>query len=374
VRVAQVVTLASGSGAFGGPLSVAREQSIELARRGHDVTIIAGWDGSGVIDTGSADVEVRLCQVRRTVPGLGFSGLTAPGLLRALGPRAEPYDIVHIHLARDLITLSAGLHARRLRLPYVSQTHGMIGPDRRLRARLADAVAVRRVLRDALAVFALTEAERQALDVVVGTGARIEILRNGIALVGVRDSSVPAAPPDVLFCARLHPRKRISAFLDMATQLVGRGLNARFSVVGPDGGDEGLLRERLVALGLQRHVTYEGALPPSSVGARLRCAAVYVLPSFDEPFPMTVLEAMAQGTPVVLTDRCSIAGDLARRGAALVTDGSANQLAEAVAEILLNPARGAELASAGTAAIRDAYGIGAVADRLEEVYARAAVR
>ncbi|MCZ0990571.1 glycosyltransferase [Streptomyces diastatochromogenes] len=96
---------------------------------------------------------------------------------------------------------------------------------------------------------------------------------------------------------------------------------ARFTLYGPDDGSLPAVR-RLIADGLTDVVHYGGALDPADAREAYRTAAVHVLASVNEPFGMTVIEAMAAGTPVVLTDTCGIADELARRGAAVVTDGT----------------------------------------------------
>ncbi len=112
-------------------------------------------------------------------------------------------------------------------------------------------------------------------------------------------------------------------------------------------------------------------MAPEHVRERLAKATVFVLPSVDEPFPMTVLEALSVGTPTVVTDSCHIAADLEARGAVAVSTAPASQLAEAVFDLLNDPGRRALMGDAGRAAIRDAYGIGPVVDELEIAYAAA---
>jgi glycosyltransferase involved in cell wall biosynthesis len=370
MKIAHVVTLVSADGAYGGPLSVASSQVGELCRRGHQLTLYAGWDGQGRVSL-PPEVDVRLHRAYRLVSGVGVSGLLAPALFADLALRIKSHDVVHLHLGRDPISASSSLMPLLRRVPYVTQTHGMVAVDPRIRARAVDALITRRVLRGASRVFALTEEEQAALTAVAGTLA-IAALPNGVFVE--RDqrwkSTISAHPPEVLFCARLHPRKRVLAFAEMAAELVDRGVDAVFTVVGPDGGDLAALREFVTIHGLQQRITYEGPVEPSRVRARLERATVFVLPSVDEPFPMTVLEALSSGTPTVVTDSCHIAGDLARRGAVAVSGSSPMQLADVVHGLLGNPERQAELRTAGFEALGDAYGIESVVDNLEASYAR----
>jgi len=72
-------------------------------------------------------------------------------------------------------------------------------------------------------------------------------------------------------------------------------------------------------------------------------AAVYVLPSVDEPYPMTVLEAMACGRPVVVTDSCGLASLVSRSGSGVVTAPGAPAVGTAVGQLLGDPERRREM-------------------------------
>jgi glycosyltransferase involved in cell wall biosynthesis len=212
--------------------------------------------------------------------------------------------------------------ARARRVPYVVQTHGMIQPDPRLKARVLDAIGMRRLLMAARRRFVLTHHEHDDLIEVLRASVPCERLQNGVPEARDEPRVDRGAGREVLFCARLHRRKRPVAFVDMADELVSRGVSATFPLVGPDGGELSAVEGAIVAAGLQKVVHYEGALDHAAVPARMRRADVYVLPSINEPFPMSLLEALSLGVPSVRTDTCDIADLLIEYNAALVTDGS----------------------------------------------------
>ena len=106
--------------------------------------------------------------------------------------------------------------------------------------------------------------------------------------------------------------------------------------MGADEGDLAEFLEFVESKGWSERIRYEGAVEPARVREKLAQATVFVLPSVDEPFPMTVLEALSVGTPTVVTDSCDIAADLAERGAVSVSAPPAAALADAVLELLNN--------------------------------------
>ncbi|MFI8965425.1 glycosyltransferase [Streptomyces sp. NPDC053493] len=367
MRIVHVVTLVSDDGAYGGPTSVATGQLEECAARGHEVTLVSLWRGRSRAPKTIGAVPLRTRPARSLLPGR-FTGLMHPLLVKDLWHAMGRADVVHIHAGRDLVSLTALAVAALRRKRFLAQTHGMVEPRRALVARVFDSLYLP-LLRRARGCLVLTERERRSLAEVVG--------RRGPALVnlpnGVRPARGGAAeqrqrPREVLFLARLHPRKRPDAFVEMAALVHRRVPDARFMLYGADEGLLPTVRRLIDARGLRGVVSYGGALEYAEAVRAYAKAAVYVLPSVDEPFPMTVLEAMTAGTPVVCTDTCGMAEELARREAAVVTDGSPRAMADAVCELLLDEGRRAALVTAGHRAVEEAFSIHAVTDRLEEMY------
>lgn len=362
MRIVQTVTLASEDGAFGGPLAVAVAQCRELARRGHDVTLLAAWDGK--VSLTIPGVRVVLSRGQR-IPRTGFSGVRAPALLTWLNKNRHEIDLVHVHAGRHALDLELALRSRQLRIPYILQTHGMVMPNSGPLARLLDATLTKPLLRSASAVFVLTDEESTGVRA-IEPSARVQTVRNGLAAADRPGRGGPARP-EVLFLARLHPRKRVLAFADMAKILTEEGLDARFAVVGPDEGDLPSL-EQFRKANPEVPLSYEGHVSPGQGASRIAKAEVYVLPSHGEVFPVTVLEALAAGTAVVLTQDCGIAQRLDEAQAASVSDGSPANLAAAVKRLLTDPEERRRRISNGRALINGELGIGATIDDIESRY------
>ncbi|MEU2286246.1 glycosyltransferase [Streptomyces sp. NPDC013178] len=368
MRLVHVVTLVSDDGAFGGPTSVAVAQLEECAARGHDVTLVSLWRGRARAAERIGAVRFVSRPARRLVPGRGCLGLMHPLLLRDLWRAMGRADAVHLHAGRDLVSLAALAVARLRRTAFVTQTHGMVEPRTGVVARVFDRVYVP-LLRRARCCLVLTERERRALTEVLGPdGPPLVSLPNGLRPAPVEAGTRPRGDHEVIFLARLHPRKRPEAFVEMAALVHKETPEARFTLYGADEGSLAAVNRLVADRGLTEVVSYGGALEHSAALEAYRKATVYVLPSVHEPFPMTVLEALAEGTPVVCTDSSGIAAELARRQAALVTDGSPEALADAVAALLVDEELRRGLAEAGRRAIDEVFSIRAVVDRLEDVY------
>ena len=363
MRVLQVVTLLSPDGSYGGPARVALNQSRELLDLGHEVTVAAGTLGYPTATAEVDGVPVRLFNARKIIPRTGFAGLGAPALSKWFWRNRSAFDVVHIHFGRDLVVAPVAELARHHRVPFALQTHGMVVPSVHPLAPVMDAVCVRPALRSAGAVLYLTDGEREQLREVGRGRLRLVELANGVP-------AYPAAKhrtgtPEVLFAARMHPRKRPVAFVRMAKTLLDAGVDARFTLIGPDEGEGPALR---AALGRDGRISWEGALSPAAIPGRMASADVYVLPSVREPYPMTVLEAMSIGIPVVITDDCGLASIVRATNSGIVAEPDVPALAAATACLLSDRSLAKAMGRRARAAVQSRHGMRAIADRLVGVY------
>jgi glycosyltransferase involved in cell wall biosynthesis len=367
MRILQVVTLLSPDGAYGGPARVALNQSAELVSRGHDVTVVGAARGYGDDLAELNGVPVKLFPAKNLVPATGFAGIAAPGLGKWLRSNWARFDVTHIHFGRDLVVLPVAAAARRRRIPYVLQTHGMVVPSTHPLAAPLDTVWTRRILRGARAVLYLNAKERSQLDAVAGPHLRLVELDNGVPRY---PAAVPSpGRPEVLFAARMHPRKRPVAFVEMAKTLLDAGVGARFTLIGHDEGEGPALR---AAINGDPRITWEGALTPDAVPARMAAAHVYVLPSVREPHPMSVLEAMSVGLPVVVSSDCGLAPLVEQSRSGVVTDPAVPALVEAVEAVLTDRSEARSMGERGRRTVHTHFGMQGIGDRLIQTYTQVA--
>ncbi|MEV8178816.1 glycosyltransferase [Cellulosimicrobium funkei] len=372
LRVLHVATLLTPDGAYGGPVRVATNQVRSLRARGHDAVLVAATSGFDRLPTTWDGVPVVTFPAVRAVPGTGFAGLAAPAMVRWIRTHGARADVAHVHLARDLVTLPAAAAWSRSGKPFVTQTHGMVMPSGHPFAAPLDAVLTRRVVARASTSFALTPVEEAGLRTLFGRAATVRRLVNGVPLPAERVPLADPRHPEVLFLARLHARKRPLAFVEAAARLAARFPTARFTLVGPDEGQAAAVRERIADLpgDARARVTWEGALPPERTARRLARSALYVLPSVDEPFPMSVLEAMSCGVPVVVTRSCGLAAPVERAGAGAVVGEDVDDLVAAVAAFLEDPAHRRATGVRARELVREDYSMETVAEELEQAYTR----
>ena len=349
---------------------MAINQSLALIDRGHEVMIAGSYRGYSAPPNFCEGVPARLFPSTNIVPGSGFSGLTSPRLFAWLGRYVGKFDVVHIHAGRDLVTLPAARIAALRGVRYVIQTHGMIDRSDRPLAKPLDALLTLPVLRRAHRILTLTDDERLDLEEVVGQNhIRMIQVPNGVPSTTIVASPNDAAP-EVLYLARLAPRKRPLAFARAAMALQREFPTAKFALVGPDEGEgEAVSEQCRVAASQGARLTWEGPVPPAETIKRMSKASVYVLPAIDEPYPMSVLEAMSVGLPVVLTESCGLATFVSNAEGGIVTGADDHSLIQAIRLLLADPEAARRLGDNGRSAVRAERSMDLIAVALECAYA-----
>jgi glycosyltransferase involved in cell wall biosynthesis len=175
-----------------------------------------------------------------------------------------------------------------------------------------------------------------------------------------------------LFLGRLSTKKSpdllLKAFAALGGELL-RSRDARLVFAGPD--DEGLKANLMLSagqIGIAQRVIFTGALFDVAKWEGYRDADVFVLPSQNENFGNTAAEAVAAGTPVIVTEGCGIAPLLAG-DAAIVVRHDAEALSQALRSLLTDSELHAKL-STGCREVIERLGWTEPAEAMESLYRR----
>ncbi len=142
----------------------------------------------------------------------------------------------------------------------------------------------------------------------------------------------PADPPVVLVPTRLSLRKGLEDIAPLARLLLERGVDVRMRVIGGPStwSDYTKLLDDLP----RENAEYGGRIPPKEMPAELQRADIVLLASKYDPCPVSVLEALASGVPVVGTAEVGSIEAIDRSVAAEVAPGDVEGMATAIAEML----------------------------------------
>ena len=307
--------------AVGGPIESVRQSSALLARRGHQVEIVT-LDLPD--DPWTREMPVPVHALGETRSSYGYSKRFLPWLQE----RRRDYDIVIVQGVWQYSSFGVWRALHGSGTPYVVFPHGMLDPWfkrtyplKHLKKLLYWPWAESRVLRDAAAVLFTSEEERRLAresfpfyrckEVVLNYGtaapetdldaAREEFLQRWPQLRGKRL---------LLFLSRLHEKKGCDLLLEAFAKV--RRDDLHLVIAGP-AADESYLAtlQRLAA----ESVTFTGMLSGNLKWGAFRAADVFVLPSHQENFGIAVAEALACGTPVLISNKVNIWREIADDGA-----------------------------------------------------------
>jgi colanic acid/amylovoran biosynthesis glycosyltransferase len=199
---------------------------------------------------------------------------------------------------------------------------------------------------------------------------RFHVVHVGIPIAQfTREASPPVEGSSILFVGRLVAVKGQAVLLESLALLAERGLRVRTVIAG-----EGPMRTRLEQLverlRLNSQVSFAGAVGQDEIHALYADASIFCLPSFAEGVPCVLMEAMAMKLPVVTT---RIAGvpelvDDGRSGV-LVAPGRADQLADALERLLIDPALRARMGSLAREKVVREFNADTSSEQLRRVFA-----
>jgi glycosyltransferase involved in cell wall biosynthesis len=344
---------------FGGPPVKVRALSEGLARRGHQVTVLtADWGLEKRLQTSEEKNTAERSPFgwRRRENGVEAIYLPTwlhyrrvswnPAVKRYCRAWVQKFDIVHIFGLYDLLGPAVAAACRARALPYVVEPIGMFIPIVRSfwLKRLYHSVLGGRMLQVASSVVATSDQEIEELVAGGISREKVVLRRNGVEPPdswpepGTFRRAHGISPDSrlVLFLGRLSTKKSPDLLLKAAAELLKRceGISVKVVFAGPDeGGVIAGLEQMSSQLGIRKSVEFTGPVFGPAKWAAYRDADVFVLPSQNENFGNTAAEAVAAGTPVIVTEQCGIAPLLANE-AGLVVPHEADALSEALSRVL----------------------------------------
>ena len=291
---------------------------------------VAGWKQGGATETPVAHIRYEPSYARIPI----LRGLAASDAMRrALFEQAQSADVLHTHGLWLMPNVYPSAAARRGGGAFVISPRGMLA-DAALkfsaaRKRIFWALAQKRAA-EAAALFHATS-EQEACDIrAMGLAAPIVVAANGVDIPDMPSEVRPeTGARTVLHLGRVHPKKGLEHLVRAWTQIEPEAHSWRLRIVGPSElGHTDALRALAAKLGLQR-VSIEGPLYGGEKMAAYRDASLFVLPSLNENFAMTVAEALSVGTPVISTKATPWSG-LEREGCGWWVEGRPADLAAAL--------------------------------------------
>jgi len=320
------------------------------------------------------DIRVVACRSRPASRGLARHLGVPVALARfARQCRARQVDVVHINIARRGSTwrkmLFAGM-TRMMGMKLVLHLHGSGYDGYYAQLPRFARKRVSRLFNSADAVIALSPYWRDVLvDHIHVAPEKVHVIGNGVPSPATPEAAAepPPAVPTILFMGELGERKGIDLLLPALAALSAQGLAWRAVIAGNGAVQEA--RDRATSLGLAADILFPGWVGEEEVSHHMRKADIFTLPSRAENQPLSILEAMAHGLPVVSTTVGAIPEQV-RDGESgfLVPPGDAEALARALARLVRDADLRAAMGEAGRRHFARHYSLAACADRFAALY------
>jgi glycosyltransferase involved in cell wall biosynthesis len=366
--------------ARGGSVTVPYALSKELAKRGHNITIIASdfeFDAEYAksIESYGVKVVVFPCVVH-----LGLF-LYSPKMKKWLRENIKKFDIIHMHNFRSYQNNIVHTYAKLHGVPYLVQAHGSVLPffQKQNLKKVYDWVWGNKILRDATKVIAITNTEAEQYRTMGVNENKIEIVPNGIDLsefenlpkrgrfrkkYGIGDDE-----KIVLYLGRIHKIKGIDILVESFADLAKELDKVRLVIVGPDDGYLETIKNKISTLSLEEKITITGPMyGVDKLGAYVD-ADVYVLPSIYEVWSITALEAIMCRTQIIITNDCGCSEIVKNSNCGyLVKYSDVNDLKEKIKFALGNSEEVREMVNRGKQYIEENLNWGSVAKKIESSY------
>lgn len=254
----------------------------------------------------------------KPLPTLGPISL---GFLRELPEQLEATEpeVIHIHGVWTFLSYQHLKFQKTKNIPYLISPHGMLDEwalsHSKWKKKIVERVFERAHLERANVLVALCESELKSIRA-YGLKNPVAVIPNGVALP---DLSLPIehccwcgeTRKALLFVGRVHPKKGLPLLIQAWAKLKKSDPSIStewFVAIAGDGDADHLneLKESVCELELSDDIQFLGPIYGESKVAALRQASAFILPSYSEGLPMSVLEAWAYELPSLITPECNL--------------------------------------------------------------------
>jgi len=305
----------------------------------------------------------------------------SPALAAALKEAIPNHDVVHIHSLYLYHSWVAASLARKFKIPYIIRPHGTLDPylykRHRMRKSIMDLLFQNKALRNASAIHYTTREELHLAEPYT-FGAPGAVVPNGVNAADYDElppaGALRARYPElaqgriILFLGRLNFKKGLDILIPAFAKALDADDSLRLVIVGPDGGEEQKTRGWVREFGVEDKTVLTGMLTDDDILAAYKDAEVFVLPSYSENFGIAVVEAMASGVPVLISDKVNIWREVVDGGAGRVAPAEIDAFASLMIDAMADRDGLDDMAAKAKQVARDKFDWQSVAAQFEDLY------
>ena len=398
----------------GGPAQAIFPMCRALIARGHEVCIATTRDGLSRVNGNGSGPQLYNGTSIHFFPVQWGDGFKYSRPMKTwLDENVRSFDVVHIHAVFNHSSIAAARACRKHLVPYVVRPLGTLDPwslkQKSVRKSLFWNLAAKRMMADAATIHYTAQAEFDRVKdslglthgsvVPLGLGSSDSVpghqasspahvepyqlidqgLMQRVGTLPHGQAGTPAVParrdPYILFLSRLHPKKGLDVLIKA---FVAVHKNQEFSewrlVIAGDGERAFVnsLKQLVSSNSADGIVSFIGWVSGDDKRDVLRKASLVVLPSRQENFGLCVLEALAEGVPVVVSSDVNLANDIADAGAGWISAIDVVSLQKTISEAMADEEQRLSRGLAGRVFSKN-FSWESIAEKLEKMY-RAIIR
>ena len=306
----------------------------------------------------------------------------SPNLLWNLFKEIKNYDLIHITGVWNFPVLAASLACLISKKPYIISLHGLLYKETiniksSFIKKLYFNLIAKYYLKKANAIHYTTNDEKENIfqkindtSIIIPNGVDLSLFTNlPPKNIFKNDYQVLKNKRYILFLGRIDKKKGINLLIEAFKKLSEEYRDLFLVIVGPgDFGYKAKIEKQLRENKLYERTLFTGMLTGSKKLSAYVDASVFVLSSYSDNFAMSVVEAMACNTPVVISDRVGIASDIEEAKAGVVVNLDVESLYLAIKNLLENPNLRQLYSNNGIRLVKEKYNIDQVAKLMIKAY------
>lgn len=291
------------------------------------------------------------------------------------------YDLIHINGIWNFPCVIGMILSHQFKKPYLISPRGALYKET-VRARkkvvknLMFNIFLKNYIKNAKAVHFTSELDFERFINFTRIDITPIIIPNGIDLKKIEKvfnkiSNTYLSKNYLFFLGRLAPIKGIDILIKAFARILKQYPNQKLVIAGPDEENYILkIKKLIIDLKLEEKVILPGELNFEKKIEYLSNATMLILPSYSENFANVVIEAMACGCPVVISDKVGIYKEIADNNAGIIVKTDVESVEEGILKLLNDDKLRETISHNGKAMVEKFYDIDKVADEMIEAYER----
>lgn len=296
----------------------------------------------------------------------------------------DDYDLVHITAVWNFPVLAGALISIIKKKPYIISPRGTIYKETiELKStsikKIYFNLFAKQYINKASAIHFTTKDEQEKVTKYLGITAPSFVIPNGIDISSIALSAESKAriidKKYILILGRIDKKKGFDILIPAFANIIKKFNDLILVIAGDDKSPYAQeVRKMVEEKKISNNIIFTGQVTGDDKWALYKNALMFVLPSYSENFGMSVVEAMACGCPVVISDKVGIYKEVVDNNAGIIVNTSVESVEEGILKLLNDEKLRETISHNGKAMVEKFYDIDKVADEMIEVYERIKIK